>query len=114
MLSQLLRRLPNTPEIETEAGRPLCAQMVWKYCWQRATARREPATDGGTPVFLWVPEDAPLGDYGELIKKLESGQQAFHTFGDVSVILIRAGGMFTLRAKSDNLPRNSHPAGAQV
>lgn len=47
--------LINIPaEVYNEVG--VYAQMVWKYCWQRATARREPANDGGTPVFLWVDE----------------------------------------------------------
>lgn len=47
--------LINLPaEVYNEVG--IMAQMVWKYCWQRATARREPATDSGRPVFLWVDE----------------------------------------------------------
>jgi type IV secretory pathway TraG/TraD family ATPase VirD4 len=41
-------------EVYNEVG--ICAQMVWKHCWQRATARREPNKDGGTPVFLWCDE----------------------------------------------------------
>jgi hypothetical protein len=41
-------------EVYNEVG--VCAQMVWKHCWQRATARREPEKDGGRPVFLWADE----------------------------------------------------------
>jgi type IV secretory pathway TraG/TraD family ATPase VirD4 len=41
-------------EVYNEVG--IYAQMIWKYCWQRATARREPDKDGGRPVFLWADE----------------------------------------------------------
>lgn len=41
-------------EVYNEVG--VCAQMVWKHCWQRATARREPDKDGGMPTFLWADE----------------------------------------------------------
>jgi hypothetical protein len=41
-------------EVFNEVG--ICAQMVWKHCWQRATARRDPNSDGGMPCFLWADE----------------------------------------------------------
>jgi hypothetical protein len=45
----------NLPvEVYNEVG--VCAQMVWKHCWQRATSRREPDKDGGIPTFLWADE----------------------------------------------------------
>lgn len=47
--------LINIPaEVYNEVG--IFAQMIWKLCWQRATARRQPENDGGTPVFLWADE----------------------------------------------------------
>ena len=41
-------------EVYNEVG--ICAQSLWKHCWQRATARREPEKDGGRPTFLWADE----------------------------------------------------------
>ena len=41
-------------EVYNEVG--ICAQSLWKHCWQRATARREPDKDGGIPTFLWADE----------------------------------------------------------
>jgi type IV secretory pathway TraG/TraD family ATPase VirD4 len=41
-------------EVFNEVG--ACAQIIFKHCWQRATARREPDKDGGRPVFLWADE----------------------------------------------------------
>ena len=34
----------------------LYAQMLMKYLWQRAMSRRDPASSGGRPVFLWADE----------------------------------------------------------
>ena len=51
-------------EIYAEVG--VCAQMVWKHCWQRATARREPGKDGGIPTFLWIDESQFFCASGDL------------------------------------------------
>jgi hypothetical protein len=45
----------NCP-VETFNETGMAAQMLFKHCWQRATARREPEKDGGIPVFLWADE----------------------------------------------------------
>jgi hypothetical protein len=51
-------------EVYNEVG--ICAQMVWKFCWQRATARREPDKDGGMPTFLWADESQFFCSSGDL------------------------------------------------
>jgi hypothetical protein len=45
----------NCP-VETFNETGMAAQMLFKHCWQRATACREPEKDGGIPVFLWADE----------------------------------------------------------
>ena len=51
-------------EVFNEVG--ICAQLVWKLCWQRATARREPGKDGGVPCFLWADEAQFFTSSGDL------------------------------------------------
>jgi NAD(P)-dependent dehydrogenase (short-subunit alcohol dehydrogenase family) len=51
-------------EVFNEVG--VCAQLVWKFCWQRATARREPDKDGGMPTFLWADESQFFTSSGDL------------------------------------------------
>lgn len=51
-------------EVYNEVG--VRAQLVWKLCWQRATARREPNKDGGMPCFLWVDEAQFFTSAGDL------------------------------------------------
>jgi hypothetical protein len=51
-------------EVYNEVG--ISAQMVWKFCWQRATARREPDKDGGMPTFLWADESQFFCSSGDL------------------------------------------------
>ncbi len=51
-------------EVFNEVG--ICAQLLWKFCWQRATARREPDKDGGIPTFLWADEAQFFTSSGDL------------------------------------------------
>ncbi|SRR5579862_1075121 len=51
-------------EVYNEVG--VRAQLVWKLCWQRATARREPDKDGGMPCFLWADEAQFFTSSGDL------------------------------------------------
>ena len=51
-------------EIYKEVG--VAAQLLWKHCWQEATARRQPDRDGGIPTFLWADESQFFCSSGDI------------------------------------------------
>lgn len=51
-------------EVYKEVG--VAAQLLWKHCWQEATARRQPEKDGGIPTFLWADESQFFCSSGDI------------------------------------------------